>query len=100
MSGGRCGAGTVWRWVVQTLIEAYGWRETMALFGIFEIVTVVPLAAIFLKAPPAEVHAIADAAARHGRSPAVLGWPAQLFFVPLALAALFFCGPIATPQGH
>ncbi|HEX9464771.1 MAG TPA: MFS transporter [Alphaproteobacteria bacterium] len=100
ISSGMYVAGTVWPSVFQTLIEAYGWRETMVLFGIFEIVTVVPLAAIFLKAPPAEVHAIADAAARHGRSPAVLGWPPNLVFALLALASFCCCVPMAMPQGH
>lgn len=100
ISSGMYVAGAIWPSVFERFIAAYGWRETMMLFGIFEIVTVVPLAAIFLKAPPAEIQPVADDAARREGKPTVLGWPPNLVFAFLALASFCCCVPMAMPQGH
>jgi predicted MFS family arabinose efflux permease len=71
----------------------------MLYFGFFEILVVVPLAAIFLRHPPELLHAggpLDGAASRRS----VLGWPPNLVFACLAVAVVFCCIPMAMPQAH
>ena len=93
-------AGTIWPSVFERLISAYGWRDTMLVFSAVEIIAVVPLAAIFLRAAPEDVQPSAATAGRHAHERAVLGWPPNLVFTLLAVAAFFCCVPMAMPQGH
>ena len=99
ISSGVYIAGAIWPPVFERAVAAAGWRQTMWTYGLFEMAVIVPLAAIFLRAPP-EI-----ARQRGGKfadpSPGkVLGWPPGLVYGMLCAAAFLCCVPMALPQGH
>src|SRR6202162_4045690 len=49
-------AGAVWPPVFQQAIASFGWRQTMLWYALAEIVCIVPLAAIYFRAPPEVIH--------------------------------------------
>ncbi len=99
ISSGQYVAGAVWPPVFERLISAYGWRETMMLFGGLEILVVIPLAILFLRPPP-ETKIAATAADTLVSGAPVLGWPPNLVFTMLCVAAFCCCVPMSMPQGH
>src|SRR4051794_21373959 len=78
IASGQYVAGAIWPPIFERAIAAYGWRTSMMAFALFEVVVILPLAAVYLKHPP-EVVAHASASADSAR-PAVLGWPPSLVF--------------------
>ena len=99
ISSGSYVAGAVWPPIFERAIAYAGWRQTMIWFGLIEVIVVVPLAAIFLRAPPEAPPLLAA----HASMPAprgVMGWPPNLVFVLLAVAVIFCCIPMAMPQQH
>jgi MFS family permease len=99
ISSGQYIAGSAWPPVFDRLIEAYGWRQTMLMFALLEVIVILPLALIFLKHPP-EVFPPPAAATRNRERPTVLGWPPNLVFGMLMVAAYCCCVPMSMPQGH
>jgi MFS family permease len=99
ISSGQYVAGSLWPPVFERLISAYGWRETMMMFGGVEIVVVIPLAILFLRPPPETKITTAAADVLVSGAP-VLGWPPNLVFTMLCVAAFCCCIPMAMPQGH
>jgi MFS family permease len=99
ISSGQYIAGALWPPIFERGIASVGWRETMLVFGLFQLAVTLPLAAIFLKkAPEAEHHASAAASAA---GPArILGWPPKLVFAMLAAASFCCCVPMSMPQAH
>ncbi len=100
ISSGQSIAGALWPFLITLSIEAIGWRHTMLYYGAFLGVAVIALTAIFLHPPPA-MPAPTAASARGGeRAGQVLGLPANLVMVLLAVAILFCCIPMAMPINH
>ena len=64
ISSGQYIAGALWPPIFERGIASFGWRETMLVFGLFQLAVILPLAAIFLKRPP-ELEHHAGASARH-----------------------------------
>jgi len=99
ISSGVYIAGAIWPPIFERIVAAVGWRQTMWTYGLFEMAVIVPLAAIFLRAPP-------EIARQHGgkfadpSSGKVLGWPPGLVCGLLCAAAFLCCVPMALPQGH
>ncbi len=52
ISSGSYVAGAIWPPIFERAIAYAGWQKTMLYYGLFEVAVVVPLAAIFLRAPP------------------------------------------------
>jgi MFS family permease len=99
ISSGQYIAGALWPPIFERGIANVGWRETMLMFGLFQLAVILPLAAIFLKkAPEAEHHA--GAAALAAGPARILGWPPNLVFALLAVAAFCCCVPMSMPQAH
>jgi MFS family permease len=98
IASGQYLSGAIWPPIFERAIAAYGWRDTMMAFALFEVAVIVPLAAIFLQRPP-EAAAHASASADSAR-PTVLGLPPGLVFAMLALAAFCCCMPMSMPQAH
>jgi MFS family permease len=71
----------------------------MIWFGLFQVALILPLALAFLKRPP-EVIVPASAASGGAAKQAVLGWPPNLVFGMLMVAAYCCCVPMSMPQGH
>src|SRR3954464_9915652 len=60
ISSGTYIAGAVWPPIFEQVIANYGWRQAMLWYALAVIVIVVPLAAIYFQAPPAEVNSPAS----------------------------------------
>jgi MFS family permease len=99
ISSGSYLAGAIWPSIFERAIAHFGWRQTMFYFSAAVMATIIPLAAIFLRAPPAPlpVTGTADAA---GTGKAVIGWPPNLVFAFLAAASFLCCIPMSMPQAH
>jgi MFS family permease len=97
-SGGYI-AGSVWPPIFERAIEHFGWRYTMIAYGIFAVAFIVPLALIFLRAPPELPTLGADSAAA-GATPKVFGWPPNVVFALLAGASFLCCVTMSMPQAH
>ena len=99
ISSGSYLAGAMWPPVFERAIVNFGWRQTMLWYALAEIVVIVPLAAIYLRHPPEEVHAVAAAGTGVGHA-RVLGMPRNLVFAMMCGAGVLCCIPMAMPQGH
>ena len=99
ISSGGYLAGALWPPIFQKLVAYAGWRQTMLWYAAFSVATIVPLAALMLRKPPAQPHHdAAPSAAAPVRS--VLGWPPNLVFAMMAGAAFMCCVTMSMPQGH
>jgi MFS family permease len=99
ISSGTYLAGAIWPPVFEQAIARFGWRETMLWYALAEIVLIVPLAAIYFRAPPEVIHPAASSGASSGPV-RVLGWPPNAVFAAMCAAAVLCCIPMAMPQGH
>jgi MFS family permease len=99
ISSGTYIAGAMWPPIFELVVAMVGWRQTMWMYGLFEMAMIVPLAAIFMRPPPAVAlrHAGAFADPSPGR---VLGWPPGVVYGLLCAASFLCCVPMALPQGH
>lgn len=99
ISSGSYLAGAMWPPLFERAIAAFGWRQTMLWYAILEIAVIIPLAAVYFRAPP-ELIAPGAAPGGTGEKTRVLGWPPNLVFVMMCVAAVLCCIPMAMPQGH
>jgi MFS family permease len=99
ISSGSYLAGTIWPPVFASAIAAFGWRHTMLYYAAFELVLIVPVAALFLRPPPdVPHHATPVRSAQPKRS--VLGWPPNVIFALQMCAIFTCCVPMSMPQAH
>jgi MFS family permease len=98
ISSGSYIAGAVWPTIFERAIAAYGWQRSMLVYAACEVVVIVPLAAIFFRAPPESIGAATGARIAHKAS--VLGLRPNTMFAMMAAAAFLCCVPMAMPQGH
>jgi len=97
ISSGLYVAGAIWPPIFERAINAYGWRDSMMIYGLVEVLAIVPLAVIFL----ARKTAGSTVPDRVGVAPTdVLGWPPNLVFGALMAAIFMCCVPMAMPQQH
>ncbi len=99
ISSGSYLAGAMWPPIFERAIAYLGWRETMLIYAIAEVAVIVPLAAIYFRAPPEVIHPAEAAHAATSRTP-VLGWPPNVIFAMMCAAAVLCCVPMAMPQQH
>ena len=99
IASGQYISGALWPPIFESAIATYGWRDTMLVFGAVRGRVILPIALFALKSPP-EVVASAASPRRQGARPTVLGWPPNLVFAMLALAAFCCCMPMSMPQSH
>ena len=99
ISSGTYLAGAIWPPIFERAILNFGWRHSMLLYALAEILVVVPLAAIYFRAPPEVIHPAPLSVASSERA-RVLGWPANTVFAMMCCAAILCCIPMAMPQGH
>jgi MFS family permease len=99
ISSGSYLAGAMWPPVFEGAIAAFGWRQAMLWYALAEIVVIIPLALLYFRAPPELIlpTTSSDPAAGKAR---VLGWPPNLVFGMMCVAAVLCCVPMAMPQGH
>jgi MFS family permease len=99
ISSGVYIAGAIWPPVFERAVAAAGWRQTMWTYGLIEVAVIVPLAAIFLRAPPEIPRRYSSKLANPGGGK-VVGWPPALVHGLLCAAAFLCCMPMALPQTH
>ena len=89
-------AGTIWPPVVQSLIDAYGWRWTHIGIGLFCTATLLPLSLLLRRRAPLEV--VTPAAA--GRAPVIIAISPNALQGVLTVAGLACCIAMSMPQVH
>jgi MFS family permease len=99
ISSGGYVAGALWPPIFEQAIGAYGWQATMVGYAVFMVAVIVPLAAIVLRAPP-ETPAHASADGDGARRTELFGWPPNLVFGMLVVAAFMCCVTMSMPQAH
>jgi MFS family permease len=99
ISSGTYLAGTIWPPIFQSAIVEFGWRNSMLLYAVAEMLVVVPIAAIYFRAPPETNHPVTSSTAGSAKAQ-VLGWPPNVVFAMICCAAVLCCIPMAMPQGH
>ena len=98
-------AGAVWPPIVQHFIESAGWRATYIGIGVFCLVTMLPLALVLRRRPPALAAPPAPAAIGGAARPLLAG-ERPLGFSPgalqglLSVAAVACCVAMSMPQVH
>src|SRR5262245_34972617 len=97
-------AGTIWPPVLQRLFEVYGWRSTLSGVGVLAIATMLPLALMLRRRPPALDLPAAPAGRAAKPVTAVsarpLGLPPQLLVALLCVAGVGCCVAMSMPQVH
>jgi MFS family permease len=99
VSSGSYVAGALWPPIFERAIAAFGWRQTMLVYAVFEVALILPLAFFYLRPPP-DMPTVGASAADAGPTPAVFGWPPNLVFALLAFAAFLCCMTMSMPQAH
>ena len=99
ISSGAYVAGALWPPIFERAVAYVGWQQTMLYYGLLEVVVVVPLAAMFLRAPP-ELPLWVGAFGALSAPNTVMGWPPNLVFALIGAASIFCCIPMAMPQAH
>jgi MFS family permease len=99
ISSGSFLAGAIWPSLFQPAITYLGWRETMLIYAVIELVTIIPAALFVLGAPP---DTLQPTAATHTRSStkSVMGWPPNLVYTLQMCAIFTCCVPMSMPQAH
>jgi len=100
VSSGQYMAGALWPLILQFAVGTIGWRSTMMLYGILVVGTIVPLAAVFFRAPPEAPSPLAAGAKSRTAALPVLGLPPNLVMGLLGLAIFCCCVTMAMPLSH
>jgi MFS family permease len=98
ISSGTYLAGTIWPPLFERAIVNFGWRQSMLWYALAEALVVIPVAAIYFRAPPETIHPVTSGP--DTTRSRVLGWPANAVFAMMCAAAVLCCIPMAMPQGH
>ncbi len=97
-------AGAIWPPVVQHFIEGYGWRPTYIGFGVFCLVTMLPLALLLRPQPPDIETPTAPSstanAVQSGDPARPLGMSPLALQLLLCVAGLSCCVAMSMPQVH
>src|SRR5215213_320436 len=72
VSSGSYMAGALWPPGFERAIAHFGWRQTMLLYAVLQMVVIVPLAALFFRSPPEQPEPVGTSMAG-ARKPQVLG---------------------------
>jgi MFS family permease len=99
ISSGSFLAGAIWPSLFEPAIVHLGWRETMLIYAVIELLIIVPAATIVLRAPPdAPQHAPVTNTSHAKKS--VMGWPPNLVYALQMCAIFTCCVPMSMPQAH
>jgi MFS family permease len=95
-ASGNYFAGAFWPPVLQHLIETVGWRQAHIGIGILCLVTMLPLALVLRRRPPAQAVPVATPAGNRG----TFGLPPNALQALLMFAGISCCVAMAMPQVH
>jgi len=100
VASGNYLAGTIWPPIVQHFIATSGWRATYAGIGVFILATMLPLALLLRRPPPAHHDAPAGARTSTSGSSRALGLSQPALQGLLVVAGVACCVAMAMPQVH
>jgi MFS family permease len=100
VASGNYFAGAVWPPIVQHFTETVGWRATYFGIGVFVLATMLPLALLLRRPPPAHPAASPGARASTHASPQALGLSGRALQLLLVVAGVACCVAMAMPQVH
>jgi MFS family permease len=101
VSSGQYVAAALWPTLFETLIERFGWQQTMRGYGLLVAGVIVTVALLMLRAPPVPPKPAPGAAPSGPQAGArVLGMRPNVAMAVLAVAGFLCCVPMAMPQGH
>ncbi len=93
-------AGAVWPPIVQHFVQSVGWRQTYIGIGIFCVVSMLPLAMVLRRRPPAHNAATAKVSASSMVSDRPLGFSPFALQTLLCVAGVSCCVAMSMPQVH
>ncbi len=96
VGSGQAIAGAIWPAIFQHGISNIGWRDTALYYGVFVVLTMVPLSLVFLKQHPAP--SARQGAVHSGRHRATL--PARQLTQLLSIAIIGCCVAMSLPLAH
>ena len=103
-AGGNYLGGAIWPTITQHFVESVGWRTTYVGIGVFCMATMLPLALMLRRRPPALRVAAAPAAGMRPRAPVdfdrPLGMSPNALTALLCVAGVACCVAMAMPQVH
>ena len=98
VGGGQALAGATWPRIFQEGIASVGWRDTVMMYGVFVLVTMVPLSTVFLRERPgAKRQGATDAA---GAFPPRFAMSTRSVTALLCLAIVGCCVAMSLPLAH
>jgi MFS family permease len=97
---GNYTAGAVWPPVMQYFIDSVGWRQTYIGMGVFCMASILPLALMLRRRPPAQPAPAVAMAAAGAASQRPLGLPPNLLLALLSVAGVSCCVAMSMPQVH
>jgi MFS family permease len=100
IASGQGVAGVFWPPVVRYINEGAGWREVYQFYGVFVLVTMIPLALLLRPKPPAILIATTAREDGDGGRNQILGLPSNGVQLALWLAVLGCCAAMAMPNVH
>ena len=98
VGGGQAIAGATWPRIFQEGIATVGWRDTSLLYGVFALLTMVPLSLVFLREPRASRTQSTAGGASAG--PASYPVPARRLTTLLCVAIVGCCVAMSLPLAH
>jgi MFS family permease len=99
ISSGQYIAGMAWPILFEHAMTNYGWRATMIGWAVVMLVTIPPIAFLFLHRPP-EVSTSFFREGTLDERRAVLGLRPNVVLAIIAIAGFCCCVPMSIPQGH
>jgi MFS family permease len=93
-------AGALWPPVIQHFVESGGWRHAYIVIGVFCLLTMLPLALVYRRRPPALAPAPAAAVAAGRQSERPLGMSPGALQLLLCVAGVACCVAMSMPQVH
>ncbi|MEO7851229.1 MAG: MFS transporter [Rubrivivax sp.] len=93
-------AGAVWPLVIQHYIDSAGWRNIYIGIGIFCLLTMLPLALVYRRRPPAAARVAAGLATAVTASARPLGMSPAALQLLLCVAGVSCCVAMSMPQVH
>ena len=93
-------AGAVWPPIVQHFVQSVGWRQTYIGIGVFCVISMLPLALVLRRRPPAYNPATAKVSASSMVSDRPLGFSPFALQTMLCVAGVSCCVAMSMPQVH
>lgn len=93
-------AGAIWPPVLQSMVEAWGWRQTYTVTGTICLLTLVPLSLLMRRKPPTSADGSLTATSNGSDRARPIELPDRVLMGLLCLAGMACCVAMSMPQVH